>query len=114
MQRRRAAREGQGAGDFDPLGQFALEGVYVRAHGGDPVGVERLEEKLPLFVADVRWGQVDPAHGSGRGSGTREPVMAAAATSSTATTAAATTAGAALRATAAPRAIPATPNSVTM
>ncbi len=98
------AREGQGGGHVDPLRHVLLEAVHMGAEGGDPIGVEGVEQEPALLLADIGWGQEDATHGSSAGFGTRTPAPAPAPSRARATRTAATTAGTALRGTATSRA----------
>ena len=86
VQRRRSAGQGHGMRHARLLGQFALEGVEVRPGRRDPVGVESLEEHLPLFVSHVRRGEEDAGHCGVPAGSLNPPTRTAAPSTASATT----------------------------
>ena len=53
MQRGRAAGEGSGVGDADPIGKFPLERVDMGSERSDPVRVEGIKEEFALLRTGV-------------------------------------------------------------
>ncbi len=56
------ARQRDGRGQLQTVGEFQLESVQVWANRRDPVRIERLEQQATLFRTNVRRRQVNAIH----------------------------------------------------